>query len=65
MRSLAGFLRLNVPITDPRFGQLIPCECRLREQELRKHEELLNTCETYQQLYERQLLKPMPSASVA
>ena len=37
----AGFLRLNVPITDPRFGQLIPCECRLREQELRKHEELL------------------------
>ncbi len=37
----AGFLRLDVPIVDPRFGQLIPCECRLREQESRKHEELL------------------------
>lgn len=37
----AGFLRLNVPVTDFRFGQLIPCECRIREQEDRKHEELL------------------------
>jgi ABC-type multidrug transport system fused ATPase/permease subunit len=30
-----------------------------------KHEELLSTCETYQQLYERQLLKPVTSATVA
>ncbi len=30
-----------MPITDPRFGQLVPCECRVREQETRKHEELL------------------------
>jgi ABC-type multidrug transport system fused ATPase/permease subunit len=28
-----------------------------------KHEELLNTCETYAQLYERQLLKPVTSAA--
>jgi ABC-type multidrug transport system fused ATPase/permease subunit len=28
-----------------------------------KHEELLNTCETYQQLYERQLLKPMSTTA--
>jgi DNA replication protein DnaC len=37
----AGFLRLDVPITDPNFGRLIPCECRVREQERRRHEELL------------------------
>lgn len=37
----AGFLRMDVPVTDPRFGQLVPCECRLREQAERKHEELL------------------------
>ncbi len=30
-----------MPITDPNFGRLVPCECRLREQERRKHEELL------------------------
>lgn len=30
-----------MPITDPNFGRLIPCECRIREQELRKHEDLL------------------------
>jgi subfamily B ATP-binding cassette protein MsbA len=28
-----------------------------------KHEELLNTCETYQQLYERQLLKPVATTA--
>ena len=37
----AGYIRFDVPITDPNFGRLIPCECRLREQERRKHEELL------------------------
>ena len=37
----AGYVRFNVPITDPNFGRLIPCECRLREQERRRHEELL------------------------
>jgi ABC-type multidrug transport system fused ATPase/permease subunit len=30
-----------------------------------RHDELLNTCETYAQLYERQLLKPVAPASVA
>jgi ABC-type multidrug transport system fused ATPase/permease subunit len=30
-----------------------------------KHEELLSTCETYQQLYERQLLKPAASPAPA
>ena len=34
-------MRFEVPITDPNFGRLIPCECRVREQERRKHEELL------------------------
>lgn len=34
-------MRLDVPITDPNFGRLVPCECRLREQEDRRHEELL------------------------
>ncbi len=38
----AGFLRMDVPVTDPRFGQLVPCECRLREQAERKHDELLH-----------------------
>lgn len=37
----AGYLRFDVPVTDPNFGRLIPCECRVREQERRKHEELL------------------------
>jgi DNA replication protein DnaC len=37
----AGFLRIDAPITDPNFGRLVPCECRLREQEDRRHEELL------------------------
>ncbi|HET8629318.1 MAG TPA: ATP-binding protein [Thermomicrobiales bacterium] len=37
----AGYVRFEVPITDPNFGRLIPCECRIRERERRKHEELL------------------------
>jgi DNA replication protein DnaC len=37
----AGFLRLDAPITDPNFGRLVTCECRLREQEDRRYEELL------------------------
>lgn len=34
-------MRLDAPITDPNFGRLVPCQCRLREQEDRRHEELL------------------------
>ena len=37
----AGYVRRDVPVGHPLFGQLIPCECRLREQEQRRHEELL------------------------
>lgn len=37
----AGFLRLDVPVGDPNFGRLVPCECRVREQERRRHEDLL------------------------
>jgi DNA replication protein DnaC len=37
----AGYLRFDVPITDPNFGRLVPCECRVREQDRRRHEELL------------------------
>lgn len=27
----AGYLRLNVPVGDPRFGQPVPCKCKERE----------------------------------
>lgn len=37
----AGYLRFDVPITDPNFGRLVPCVCRVREQERRRHEDLL------------------------
>ncbi len=30
-----------MPVGHPLFGQLIPCECRVREQDRRRHEELL------------------------
>jgi DNA replication protein DnaC len=35
----AGFLRKEVPVGHPDFGRLIPCECRLREQEEKRREE--------------------------
>jgi DNA replication protein DnaC len=37
----AGFLRPDVPVDDPRFGELIPCECRLREVQERRTRQLL------------------------
>jgi len=27
----AGFLRRDVPVTDPEFGKIVPCECRAQE----------------------------------
>ena len=27
----AGYLRLDVPVEDPRFGDMVPCECTVRE----------------------------------
>ncbi|MBC7316343.1 MAG: hypothetical protein H5T70_07980, partial [Chloroflexi bacterium] len=27
----AGYVRLNVPPTDPRFGRAVPCLCKRRE----------------------------------
>jgi DNA replication protein DnaC len=32
----AGFLRREVPIDDPRFGELVPCECTLQERQRRQ-----------------------------
>ena len=34
-------MRLDVPLGHPAFGQPVPCECRVRAQERRRHEELL------------------------
>ncbi len=36
----AGFLRMDVPVGDPRFGMLYPCECRLAESEEQARQEL-------------------------
>ncbi|HEU5440615.1 MAG TPA: ATP-binding protein [Ktedonobacterales bacterium] len=36
----AGYLRYDVPVGDPQFGQPVPCECKEREfEERRQHEE--------------------------
>ena len=37
----AGFLRYNVPLGHPKFGHVFPCECRTRDAEDRRAEELL------------------------
>jgi DNA replication protein DnaC len=36
----AGYVRLDVPIDHPRFGSIVPCSCREREQQGRTREEL-------------------------
>lgn len=45
-----GWLRMEVPVTDPRFGQTIPCICRTRAQEQNNLEELykLSNLEAFQ-----------------
>lgn len=35
----AGFLRMDAPVGHPNFGRLIPCECKLSEQEERRNRE--------------------------
>lgn len=35
----AGYLRLDVPVSDPNFGQPIPCSCKEREMEERRRRE--------------------------
>lgn len=37
----AGYLRYDVPIEDPRFGQIVPCECTRRGLEQRRMERLV------------------------
>ncbi|HEY8287071.1 MAG TPA: ATP-binding protein [Chloroflexota bacterium] len=37
----AGFLRLDVPVDDPRFGELIRCECKEREVTERRAQRLV------------------------
>jgi len=36
----AGYLRANVPVGHPSFGRLFPCECKQRELDERRDEEL-------------------------
>ncbi len=36
----AGYYCLDVPISDPNFGHLITCDCRLEEKEARRNQEL-------------------------
>ena len=36
----AGYLRANVPVGHPSFGRLFPCECKQREIDERRDEEL-------------------------
>ena len=36
----AGFVRINVPITHPKFGSIVPCQCRVREEDERTREDL-------------------------
>ncbi|HEX8919334.1 MAG TPA: ATP-binding protein [Chloroflexota bacterium] len=37
----AGYLRHDVPVEDPRFGQIVPCECTRRDMERRRIERLV------------------------
>lgn len=37
----AGYLRYDVSVDDPRFGQLVPCECTRRDLERRRMERLV------------------------
>lgn len=37
----AGYLRHDVPVDDPRFGELIPCDCTRRTLERRRMERLI------------------------
>jgi DNA replication protein DnaC len=39
----AGYLRYDVPVEDPRFGQLIVCECTRQELSQKRHQILLNS----------------------
>src|SRR5215210_400360 len=34
----AGFIRYNVPLGHPKFGQLVPCQCREQEREGKRAE---------------------------
>lgn len=36
----AGYVRLNVPVDHPRFGSIVPCSCRVEEQQSRTKENL-------------------------
>lgn len=37
----AGYLAFDVPIDDPRFGEMVPCDCTKREQAVRRQQLLL------------------------
>ena len=37
----AGYLRVDVPVGDRRFGEMVACQCTVREQEVRRRQQLL------------------------
>lgn len=37
----AGYVRFNVPLSDPNFGRLVACECLVRERERQRHADLV------------------------
>lgn len=48
----AGYLRMDVPINDPNFGQLITCDCKQEEKVRRRKQQLLqlSNLQAYEQL---------------
>lgn len=66
--SGAGFLRMDVPVGDPRFGMLVPCECRMAESEeqARRELEALSNMEAFsEKTFERFDFSVHPSAKRA
>lgn len=45
----AGWVRMDVPVTDPNFGRIFPCDCRLAENEeqLRRELEVASNMEAF------------------
>jgi DNA replication protein DnaC len=36
----AGYVRMDVPVTHPKFGSIVPCQCRVKEEDARTRDEL-------------------------
>ncbi len=61
----AGWLRVEVPVTDPRFGRLMPCVCRAHAKEERNLEDLykLSNLDAFQHQVFANFDPEVPSAS--